>query len=83
MRTARNLLPALALLMTTAVAQAEPQISAPGATTFGGSAISTAPIVSQRPRPLATFGNLAVGIWAPVPAPYDVTANRTLADNPQ
>ena len=37
---------------------------------------------NQQVTPLVTIGNLAIGIWAPVPPPYDVTANRNLAANP-
>ena len=33
--------------------------------------------------PLATIGNLAIGIWSPVPPPYDVAANRNLAADPR
>ena len=82
MKAAHVLLPALALLMTMAAAQAEPQAYAPAANTFGGNAVRIAPTLPRQPTPLVTFGNLAVGVWAPVPPPYDVTANRTLAGNP-
>lgn len=36
----------------------------------------------QQMTPLVTIGNLAIGIWSPVPPPYDVAANRNLAANP-
>jgi hypothetical protein len=36
----------------------------------------------QSPTPLFIIGDLAVGIWARVPPPYDVTANRNSAANP-
>ena len=34
------------------------------------------------PAPLFFVGGLAVGLWARVPPPYDVTANRNTAANP-
>jgi hypothetical protein len=37
---------------------------------------------NQQMTPLATLGNLAIGIWTPVAPPYDVTANRSAAANP-
>jgi hypothetical protein len=39
-----------------------------------------APAITQ--QPLWTIGGLPVGIWAPVPPPYDMEANRTGAANP-
>jgi hypothetical protein len=36
----------------------------------------------QSPTPLFVIGDVAVGIWARVPPPYDVTANRNVAANP-
>ena len=36
---------------------------------------------ATQPRPLATIGNVAVGIWAPVPLPYNAGNNRNLASN--
>jgi hypothetical protein len=43
---------------------------------------SVAPSLQLRPPTrLFVFGDLAVGIWARVPPPYDVTANRNAAAN--
>ena len=36
---------------------------------------------ATQPRPLATIGNVNVGIWAPVPLPYNAGNNRNLAAN--
>ena len=38
--------------------------------------------ILKSPTPLFVIGGLAVGIWARVPPPYDVTANRNAAANP-
>nr|WP_294555322.1 hypothetical protein [uncultured Rhodopila sp.] len=37
---------------------------------------------ATQPRPLATIGNVNVGVWAPVQAPYNANNNRTRAANP-
>ena len=37
---------------------------------------------ATRPQPLATVGNVNVGIWARVQAPYNANNNRTQAANP-
>ena len=47
---------------------------------FSNLTIGVAP--AQQMRPLATIGNVALGIWTRVPPPYDVAANRNLAANP-
>jgi hypothetical protein len=51
------------------------------AATFSDQTVTPGPQL-QSPTPLFVFGNLAVGIWARVPPPYDVTANRNTAANP-
>ena len=51
------------------------------AATFNGQSVTPAPRL-QSPTPLFVIGDLAVGIWARVPPPYDVTANRNAAANP-
>jgi hypothetical protein len=49
--------------------------------TFSGQSVTPGPRL-QSPTPLFAIGDLAVGIWARVPPPYDVTANRNGAVNP-
>ena len=50
---------------------------------FGGQTVTVGPRQAQtQATPLLSIGNLPVGIWAPVPPPYDVTANRSGAANP-
>jgi hypothetical protein len=58
-----------------AYAQSAGQVS-----TFGNQMIGVGP--NQQMTPLATIGDLAVGVWTPVPPPYDSAANRSGADNP-
>lgn len=36
---------------------------------------------ATQPRPIATIGDVAVSIWAPVPLPYNASNNRNLASN--
>jgi hypothetical protein len=36
---------------------------------------------ATQPQPLWTAGNVNVGIWAPVPLPYNASNNRNLASN--
>jgi hypothetical protein len=72
----------LALLMATP-ADAQQPSAGPAATTssFRGRSVAVGPRL-QHPTPLYVMGGLAVGIWARVPPPYDVTANRNAAENP-
>jgi hypothetical protein len=70
------------LLATTAHAQQPAANSEQGvAGTFSGQSV-TPGLRLQSPTPLFVVGDLAVGIWARVPPPYDVTANRNAAANP-
>ena len=70
------------LLATTAHAQKPVVNSGQGvAATFSGQSVTPGPTL-QSPTPLFVIGDLAVGIWARVPPPYDVTANRNAAANP-
>jgi hypothetical protein len=70
------------LLATTAHAQQPVVNSGQGvAGTFSGQSVTPGPR-PQSPTPLFAIGDLAVGIWARVPPPYDVTANRNAAANP-
>jgi hypothetical protein len=70
------------LLATTAHAQNPVGNSGQGVTgTFSGQSVTPSPRL-QSPTPLFVIGDLAVGIWARVPPPYDVTANRNTAANP-
>jgi hypothetical protein len=67
-----------ALMAGGAYAQTASQVSAFSNRTVGvGSQLN-----NQQMTPLATVGNLAIGIWSPVQPPYDVAANRNLAANP-
>jgi hypothetical protein len=70
------------LLATTAHAQ-EPVVDSGQRVpaTFSGQSVTPGPRL-QSPTPLFVIGGLAVGIWARVPPPYDVTANRNAAANP-
>jgi hypothetical protein len=71
-----------ALLATAAHAQSPGAGSGPGAVDpFGGRSVTSAPRFAS-PTPLFAIGDLAVGIWARVPPPYDATANRNIAANP-
>jgi hypothetical protein len=57
-----------------------PAGSPPG---FGGQIGTLGPSQSPtQPRPLFSIFGLPVAIWAPVPAPYNVAANRNLASRP-
>jgi hypothetical protein len=70
------------LLATTAYAQTPVVTSGQKvAATFSDQSVAPSPQL-QSSTPLFVFGNLAVGIWARVPPPYDVTANRNAAANP-
>ena len=70
------------LLATTAYAQTPVVNSGQRlAATFGDQSVTLGP-QRQSPTPVFLIGNLAVGIWARVPPPYDVTANRNAASNP-
>ncbi len=59
---------------------------APGAAqTIAGQSTTSAtetPAPPPGPRTIAKVGNVNVGIWAPVQAPYNVNNNRNLAANP-
>ncbi len=37
---------------------------------------------APRPTPIFNIGNTPVGIWAPVPPPYDANANRSGGASP-
>jgi len=70
------------LLATTAHAQKPVVNAGQGVTgTFSGQSATPGSRL-QSPTPLFAIGDLAVGIWARVPPPYDVTANRNAAANP-
>lgn len=58
-----------------AYAQAPPDLAA-------GEYGAVTQLQAQHVTPLATIGDLSVGIWAPVSPPYDVTANRNGTANP-
>jgi hypothetical protein len=52
-------------------------------TTYGGNVAGNGPsVVGRQMTPLATIGNLAVGVWTRVPPPYDAAASYNGAANP-
>lgn len=68
---------------TAAYAQTPGPGPADGPLGVGGRTVTVGP--QQTPSqatPLFRIGNLPVGIWAPVPPPYDAMANRNGAANP-
>jgi hypothetical protein len=73
----------LAVLLTTTAHAQTPVVNSGQrvAATFSGQSVTPGPRL-QSPTPLFVIGDLAVGIWARVPPPYDVTANRNAAANP-
>ena len=88
---AASVLAASALLLMTGVpAGAQPkQTPTPGQATrptvtgqSTTSAVETPSPPPPGPRPLFKIGDLNVGIWAPVQAPYNANNNRNLAANP-
>jgi hypothetical protein len=79
MNTVRAVLGILALLMVTAAYAQKPGVG-PAATTAAFLGLSQRS--RQFPTPQFVIGGLAVGIWARVPPPCDVAANRSAAENP-
>jgi hypothetical protein len=72
-----------ALMVGGTYAQTAAQISPSQVSTFSNRTVGAGPqFHNQQKTPLVTIGNLAIGIWSPVPPPYDVAANRNLAANP-
>ena len=71
----------LALLMATTAYAQKPGVG-PAATTasFLGESVTIGP--RRFPTPQFVICGLPVGIWARVPPPYDVAANRSAAENP-
>jgi hypothetical protein len=67
-------------MATAALAQPLPGATAMADTQF----VTVAPRLGtpRYPTPLFTIGGVAVGIWTPVPPPYDGAANRSAAANP-
>jgi hypothetical protein len=89
MTTARTGLFALMGILAAGVANAQQQqaaaglVAAGGPPGFGGEIGTLGPQQAPtQPRPLFSIFGLPVGIWAPVPAPYNVAANRNLASRP-
>jgi hypothetical protein len=71
-----------ALMATTAYAQSPVVNAGQGAAgPFSGQSMVSG-LRPRSPTPLFVIGDLTVGIWARVPPPYDVTANRNAAANP-
>jgi len=64
-----------AMLAGSAYAQAPADLSA-------GEYRGFTPLQAQQMTPLATIGDLSVGIWTRVAPPYDVTADLNAAANP-
>ena len=73
----------LAVLLATSAHAQKPVVNSGQsvAATFSGQSVTPSPRL-QSPTPLFVIGGRAVGIWARVPPPYDVTANRNAAANP-
>jgi hypothetical protein len=73
----------LAVLLATSAHAQKPVVNSGQsvAATFSGQSVTPGPRL-QSPTPLFVIGDLAVGIWARVPPPYEVTANRNAAANP-
>jgi hypothetical protein len=89
MQTARTILLALIGMLAAGAASAQQQqaTAGPGAAGgplgFGGEVGTIGPQhAPSQPRPLLSIFGLPVGIWAPVPPPYNVAANRNLASRP-
>ncbi len=89
MTTARTGLFALIGILAAGVASAQQQraavglVAAGGPPGFGGEIGTLGPQQAlSQPRPTFSILGLRVGIWAPVPAPYNATANRNLASRP-
>jgi hypothetical protein len=84
MNTIRTAIFGILAVLLAATAHAQTPVVNSGqrvAATFSGQSDTPSPRV-QSPTPLFIIGDLAVGIWARVPPPYDVTANRNAAANP-
>ena len=89
MTMARAGLLALIGMLAADVASAQQQQATVGAAAlsspagFGGEVGTLGPLQAPtQPRPLFSILGLPIGIWAPVPAPYNVAANRNLASRP-
>jgi hypothetical protein len=89
MTMARTGLLALIGIVAAGIASAQQQQATIGARAAGGSLGFGSEIgtlgpqqAPSQPRPLFSIYGLPVGIWAPVPAPYNVAANRNLASRP-
>ena len=89
MTMARTSLLALIGIVAAGLASAQQQQATVGAGAAGGPAGFGGEIgtlgpqhAPSQPRPLYSIFGLPIGIWAPVPAPYNVAANRNLASRP-
>ncbi len=89
MTMARTSLLALVGILAAGIASAQQGQPASGAGAaggppgFGGEIGRLGPQQAPtQPRPLFSIFGLPVGIWARVPAPYNVAANRNLASRP-
>ncbi len=73
----------LTLMATTAFAQVPGPASTDRVSALAGESVMVGPLVgAHHPTPLFIIDGVAVEIWAPVPPPYDATANRNRAANP-
>ncbi len=89
MTTARVSLVALFGMLAAGIASAQQQQgtigvrAAGGPLGLGGEIGTLGPRQApSQPRPLFSIFGLPVGIWTPVPVPYNVAANRNLASRP-
>jgi hypothetical protein len=83
MKTTRAIFFASIGVLAATAAYAQQPSPAGGPLGFSGQTAAAGP--RQAPtqaRPLFTIGGLPIGIWAPVPPPYDAAANRNAAANP-
>jgi len=84
MKAARAAIFGIVAVLSAATAHAQKPGGNPAqgvAGAFGGQSVAPGPQLKS-PTPLFMIGDLAVGIWARVPPPYDATANRNIAANP-
>ena len=86
MRAARAVFFAVIGIVAAGAQQQQPAAgtgSAGGPPAFGGRIGTVGPSQTPiRPRPLFSVFGVPVAIWTPVPAPYNVAANRNLASRP-
>ena len=71
-------------VLTLAPARAQTKPTPAAGRTYTGQSVTLenqARTQVTQPRPIGTIGNVNVGIWAPVPLPYNAGNDRNLASN--